>query len=77
MNETTPTVPTWITLRSIEPEFLQFMGVSRAADAITLAVVQCSDEKGRFQESALINMKRDFLKFARNAMGLPSNVANF
>lgn len=74
---TTAVVPNWVTLRSVEPEFLQFMEVSTAKDAIARAVAQCSDEKGHIQESALANMKRDFLNFARTAMGLPTNVGNF
>lgn len=69
------TTPVWITLRSVEPEFLQFLGASSAEDAIAKALIRCTDANGNIQESALVTFKRDFLKFAQAAMGLPTNIA--
>lgn len=70
-------VPAWIILRSKEPEFLQFLGASTAEEAITRAIKKCSDIGGHIQESELASLKREFLKFAQEAMGLPSNINSF
>lgn len=67
--------PVWITLRSADPEFVAFLGASSSTDAIDRAIARCTDAHGLFQESALAGLKREFLRFAGDAMGLPQNLS--
>ena len=73
----TTTTSAWITLRATEPEFMAFLKADSPQKAIAAATARCADAHGEFQESAISSLKADYLKYAREAMGLPANAGTF
>lgn len=73
----TKTTPAWITLRSKDPEFLSFLKVDSEIQAITVATERCTDSNGNIHAPSLSALKTDFLKFARELMGLSANSSPF
>ena len=63
--------PTWISARSKECEFQDFIGATSAEEAIKKATARCLKNDVEVCSSLLSTLKEEYVGFCRTKWGLP------